>query len=379
MWTAADLVEYLGQLVNLEETYDGIPARPMPQAPVRLMNLHKAKGLEASVVFLADPAGESDHPLRLHVDRSGAKVCGYMAMYGEAVGRGKPPLLAHPPTWEQLAGEESKFEDAENQRLKYVAVTRAGAALIVSQRTKGNDNNPWGCFEADLTECEELSDPGPVNAPPAESVTFTRQQVEAGSTQISQRWHTITSETYAVAAAKQLAIRGKVVGALGQEHGTEWGTVIHALLQAAMRTPGADLRPLAASALAEVELPTDLAEEAVRSIQEVMRSELWKRAMASPRKLVEVPFQTLQQPDAGDGSPVPVVLRGVIDLVFWEDDGWVVVDYKTDAAGVKDTGKLRDHYRPQVRLYAAAWQRATGERVKEVGLYFLRPGEYVIC
>ena len=34
MWTVADLVDYLGQLVSLEEKYDGVPARPHQQRAV---------------------------------------------------------------------------------------------------------------------------------------------------------------------------------------------------------------------------------------------------------------------------------------------------------------------------------------------------------
>jgi ATP-dependent helicase/nuclease subunit A len=379
MWTAADLVEYLEQLVNQEETYDGIPVRPLPQAPVRLMNLHKAKGLEASVVFLADPAGESDHPPTLHVDRSGQKTLGYMALYGEAVGWGKPPLLAHPPNWDTLADEELKFAEAEKQRLKYVAATRAGTSLIVSQRTKGNEKNPWSFFEAALAGCPEVADPGPAEAPVVAKQAFVHEQAEAGLAQITQRWQRVAANTYTVAAAKELAVAGRTRGGSGQEHGTEWGTVIHTLLQAALQKPGADLHPLATAVLAEVGLPTDLAQEAVEALQAEMNSDLWKRAMASPRRLVEVPFQTLLPPDPSAGRATPTVLRGTIDLVFWENDGWVIVDHKTDAAAAKDMGRLTNHYSPQVRLYSTVWQQITGQPIKEAGLYFLRARKYVVC
>ena len=58
-----DMVEYLERLVTADEKYDGISVRP-PAAPVvRLMNLHKVKGLEAPVVFLADPTGNYEHPI----------------------------------------------------------------------------------------------------------------------------------------------------------------------------------------------------------------------------------------------------------------------------------------------------------------------------
>ena len=48
------------------------PCDPMAHPVVRLMNLHKVKGLEAPIVFLSDPTGQFEHPIDLHVDRSGA-------------------------------------------------------------------------------------------------------------------------------------------------------------------------------------------------------------------------------------------------------------------------------------------------------------------
>ena len=87
LWTAADLADYLGQIVEQEEQHDGVPARPHETSAVRIMNLHKVKGLEAPVVFLADPSGESDHDVDLYIDRSGDKVRGYLAIFGEAQGR----------------------------------------------------------------------------------------------------------------------------------------------------------------------------------------------------------------------------------------------------------------------------------------------------
>ena len=379
MWTVADLVDYLGQLVNLEETYDGVPARPHQQSPVRVMNLHKAKGLEGAVVFLADPAGESDHPPGLHVDRSGDKVRGYLAVHGQAIGWGKPPLLAHPPGWGQLAEEEQRFSHAEAERLKYVAATRAGAALIISQREKGNSANPWAFFEADLAGQPTMDDPGPAEAPASTKEVFNHQQAVQAFTEIAQRWQTVTADTYATVAAKQLALADKAVGIAGQEHGTEWGTVIHVLLQAILQEPGGDLASLAQTALVEVGLSADLADEAVQVVRSQMDSDLWRRAMDSTHRLVEVPFQVLLPADAAEGRPTPAVLRGVVDLAFLEDDGWVIVDHKTDTAAVSNLGKLVDHYRPQVRLYAAAWRQATGQPVKETGLYFTKAGQYVCC
>jgi ATP-dependent helicase/nuclease subunit A len=58
-------------------------------------------------------------------------------------------------------------------------------------------------------------------------------------------------------------------------------------------------------------------------------------------------------------------------LVFYEDGGWVIVDYKTDT--VKDEGDLNilvDYYSPQLDLYCSFWEEITGEKVINAGFYF---------
>jgi len=90
-----------------------------------------------------------------------------------------------------------------------------------------------------------------------------------------------------------------------------------------------------------------------------------------------VPFQTLLSTEHEDPNAVPTILRGVIDLVFREEAGWVVVDYKTDARSQEDIPRLVEHYRGQVQTYTRVWQETTGESVVEKGLYFTHPGLYV--
>jgi ATP-dependent exoDNAse (exonuclease V) beta subunit len=110
-----------------------------------------------------------------------------------------------------------------------------------------------------------------------------------------------------------------------------------------------------------------------------MASDIWRRATASPRCYVEVPF-TLQVAsdqlpagvdlDAGPGAatppePLPTLIRGVIDLVFADapdatgDAGWTIVDWKTTSAIAESDTTLADHYLPQLRLYARCWAAAS--------------------
>jgi ATP-dependent helicase/nuclease subunit A len=374
--STAELVEYLGQLVQKNAAFDSVPARPHQARPVRVMNLHKVKGLEAPVVVLVCPLGESDHPVKVHIDRTKPTVRGYLAIYGTSAGH-HAPLLACPPAWEEWAKEEQQFLDAERKRLLYVAATRAGTQLVISQRASRNNTNPWQFFKDHLAAEPVLADPGQSAPVPKSELELTPEDVTAALDGIAQRWEAARRPTYAAAAVKEIAVpRGKRARTAG-EHGTEWGTVIHLLLQTALTNPGADLEQLARVVLAEQGLQRDRAAEAAAVARGVARSPLWARAQAAARRLVEVPFQ-LSRPPAASAETVPQVLHGVIDLAFFEGAGWVIVDYKTDAVTEGELSGLTAHYRPQVIAYAEAWQQLLSEPVKERGLYFTALERYVV-
>jgi ATP-dependent exoDNAse (exonuclease V) beta subunit len=68
------------------------------------------------------------------------------------------------------------------------------------------------------------------------------------------------------------------------------------------------------------------------------------------------------------------VLEGMIDLLFTDDDGGlVVVDYKTDAVPSSALSARVDFYRPQMAAYAAAVSAATGGPAPRCVLLFLAP------
>ena len=57
-----------------------------------------------------------------------------------------------------------------------------------------------------------------------------------------------------------------------------------------------------------------------------------------------------------------VLIDGQADLAFEADDGWVVVDFKTDG----ELGEHEEIYRRQVALYAEAITHATGRPARGV-------------
>jgi ATP-dependent helicase/nuclease subunit A len=71
------------------------------------------------------------------------------------------------------------------------------------------------------------------------------------------------------------------------------------------------------------------------------------------------------------------IIRGVIDLIFEEPAGWVIVDYKTDDISEGDLPSAIQYYEGQIQKYAEQWQSTTGFKTSELGLYFTRLDRYV--
>ena len=72
-----------------------------------------------------------------------------------------------------------------------------------------------------------------------------------------------------------------------------------------------------------------------------------------------------------------LMLRGIIDLYFEENDEIVIVDYKTDYIDKDNKQEVIDRYRKQLDLYAEALMKLTGKKVKEKYLYLFNIDEEV--
>ena len=62
-----------------------------------------------------------------------------------------------------------------------------------------------------------------------------------------------------------------------------------------------------------------------------------------------------------------VLVQGIVDVFFVEEDGIVLLDYKTDR--VKEAEELTKRYQAQLQLYAKALQRTMDLPVKEIWIY----------
>jgi ATP-dependent helicase/nuclease subunit A len=347
------------------------------------MNLHKAKGLEAPIVFLADPHGESDHSVIFHIDRSGDKIRGYLAIKGSQ----RNTYIAQPENWDVLSEREKRFELAERLRLRYVAATRAKSAMIITHKNKRNHTNPWKYFSDFLDTNSEIPDPGNQQAPEIEERLILPEEIDYYEKCIDENHSFIKTATYGSFTAKDYALlwikeTGRIELGIDidtknviesssveeVQHGINWGTVIHRLLQYSMENPNIELQKIAEEELQENDLDPILASNVIDIVQSIIQSEIWQRAMRSDKRYTEFPFEICLSDS--DSESLPLLVRGAIDLVFHEPDGWVIVDYKTDIVTNSTLKSIVRKYTPQILLYTDVWKRTTKEPVKELGLYF---------
>ena len=68
-----------------------------------------------------------------------------------------------------------------------------------------------------------------------------------------------------------------------------------------------------------------------------------------------------------DASKELILVQGIIDVFWEEEDGIVLMDYKTDR--VDEEGELVLRYEKQLQLYKSAIEKAYGQSVKEVIIY----------
>ena len=96
------------------------------------------------------------------------------------------------------------------------------------------------------------------------------------------------------------------------------------------------------------------------------------RLFREKRFMMEIPATDIYAFAAEDDR---VLLQGIVDLYMVEEDGIVLVDYKTDR--VRSADELIERYRVQLDYYADAISRGTGSPVKEKIIYSLALSEVI--
>lgn len=356
---------------------DSLPLEPGRSDVVRLMNVHKAKGLEASVVFLADPLGGYDSPVDIRIVRAGSEALGYFRMVEERESYRGPRRIAEPPDWDRHEADERPYLEAELNRLFYVAATRAKNLLVMGRYAGNPGKNPaWSVLTEALGDAPALEIPPALapSVPPIVDLSLAAaSQAGADIAAAHERarrssWST-TSVTAELKRLPRVALDGsdpsdptQAVVPRTTSHradaGAAWGSLVHGLLEHAMRHPTAvrkDLHRLAQWLTMEEPQLRGMIDQAVDTVIAIVSTGELAAARATAECHEEVPF-AMRAPAVAS----PLVVTGVIDLVHRHGDGWRVVDYKTDV----DLGPAVSKYTEQVRAYGDAWERIAGAAVK---------------
>jgi ATP-dependent exoDNAse (exonuclease V) beta subunit len=342
---------------------------------VRLMTIHRAKGLEFKIVVVADLGRE---PWRFApLLRVGAD--GRIGLRLARPGTRKPvPVLSYAA----LADAQQKAEAAEERRIFYVAMTRAQERLILTGAAKLDENGglalrpPNGPsspinwiaralaeagVEPEIVSSEEppgereramprgpapapdVDEPGSPEAPPRPTLSYSAL---AAYERCGYRF-------YLERVLGLPAVTGRVVGAGALER----GILVHELLeQLDFRRP---------------RVPEGASDDVAELLRGFIQTPLFERLAAAGDTRREEGFAFVLESGA--------LITGALDVVARERDGrMLVVDYKTDRVeGADPAAVVERDYRTQRVIYALAALRAGATEVEVAHVFLERPTEPV--
>jgi ATP-dependent helicase/nuclease subunit A len=315
----------------------------------------------------------------VRVVRDGLNALGYFELSRPKGDYGRT-VLGRPAGWRDHQEQERAYLEAEQRRLLYVAATRARDLLVVSRPENASSRSrPWQMLEPFLAKAPALAVP-PVAVPPAPKLPDLSAPARLAAEAIrGAQLENRRAPAWLVESVTGTAHRAGPYGHPLQEGktrepdtGMAWGSMIHFLLEHAMRGSRPDRAHLGRLATWFAFDKTELRRvipEALDTVERVMSAEFWQEARAADERAVEVPFAVR----VGIAGAPPRLLHGVIDLAFKTATGWTLIDYKTDQLG-GGVDQLVARYAPQIRAYADHWSAQLGTPAR-AGLHFIRNGE----
>jgi DNA helicase-2/ATP-dependent DNA helicase PcrA len=418
------LAALLAYLTAEDEMGTGLDiATPTEADSVKLLTVHRAKGLEFDAVLLVGVCEEKFPNTRGRSQWPTAPWVLPSPLRGDA--RDLPQLRGHEKADLDRLKVDARAHDAQEElRLGYVAFTRARHLLSVSsylwhesratpvgpspyQQTVLDSLERWGLAADAWLEKPEKGTPNPLQAHvPAHPWPVTEHTAEA------LRRLEATELVHA-------AMRGELdEGELDLAEASrvaEWDDELEGLLEETRRDRATQVEvplpsSLSATALARLrdhpeEFARDLARPMPRQPSSAARFgtrfHAWVEARFGQQLLLD-PDELAGRADAGiddesdlkdlivafeagpfaDRVPHAVeapfalvlagqVVRGRIDAVYRTDDGFLVVDWKTNRAETADP--------LQLGIYRLAWAEMAGVPVEQVaaGFYYVRTGNLV--
>ena len=409
---------FLRETGRLHASDDGKTAKTLGENEdvVRILTLHKSKGLEFPVVFMLEMA----RPFR----KGGGGQVRLHAQHGMALQYidGERRVTRETCAFQALSGVGEREARAEEARLLYVGMTRARERLILvgSPRRLEAALDTWsrpasayaaghaGCmldwvmeslggyhdgeytgkngsvWRMTMEKAEDLSAPAPAKVVALPPISYeqpderTAQRMKrtvpdnpplkTSVTAIAKRLREEKDEWESPADKRRMPQEADKPVFLEEKRLTaaEKGTITHRVLGQIDYSLARQGKLSAALDQLQRQGVLSAGERETLQIgwiKKFFASDLGKRALNAEEIHREWSFNL--RGDQGN------MIQGVIDLCFLENGAWVLADYKTDMA---DGEELLRRYALQLRWYARALGAITGIRVKETLIFGLRAG-----
>ena len=400
---------------------------------VSIMTVHRSKGLEFPVVFVANTShqfNQSDaiRPVLTH-SRLGV---GVMLRAGSTAKRYKTlPYAA-------LAQAIRTETLSEEMRVLYVALTRAQDALIITIPLKKTDSalkTPALCAHAEATGPEAMQSMNswagwlltatllhphsdalwahtgllphylPTRVPltvrllaaseaapaPAEIPAPAPDAALLDTLRQSFAWHSPRAPLQKIPAKVSVSAVAHAARPVALERpaflqksgltGAERGTAIHAFMQSVpFDGPAPDLDAEVQRQIDARLLDPALADKLdLDRVRPFFESAVWRRIRHAKAVLREEPFITALPaaqitPEAGE-CEAEVLVQGIADLVLVYDDHAEILDYKTDRS--RDVSFYIEEYAAQLRLYRRAFAQRLAVPVTKLTIYSFTLGQEI--
>jgi len=411
LWKAArgtfrSIIDYLALLDERGEAEEESSTVEPGDDFVRLMSIHKAKGLEFDAVVLPDLSHEFPRAQEaLLLDRAGKRL----ALSVQRSVRSRE--------YAELAAEEEGNRLAEQRRLLYVAATRARRLLVLPLYWQ-NDRRPVncmleflldsGCFPSpeevpfgqqhngvfywDTARQEARAAPSAEPAPPvrtgpqasADALLARRREWLSEHDRIARRastgWRILLPS--AASAFEQPSDEGRETE--DAPRGKRFGALFHSIMKViplrgmGSRDEVASLaRGLAAIHAADAQADEEEAREAARLAAQACANATFRGLLANAMTIgQEVPFRVpVDRLPGFEGEQG--LLEGSIDLVLIGPGRAVILDYKTEPVTAGHERALAVRYWPQLVLYGLAAQGCGYVPAgPELVLFFVRSGRF---
>ena len=353
---------------------------------VKISNLHKVKGLQAPVVILAEPLAKSGRVPFKYVDRNNKTI--YFSRIFEKRDNGSENVFCSSNnygTQMDLAVSDSK---SERGRLEYVAATRAEAVLLISRpqpkkaKGKQDEEDKSEKYWIDLTQdpetkdydvfpnADKVVDEKPVNEILDDSFTSDVKEssndasYEIKNPSLARRTRPVNNNVDRVVEADE-----------DHSNKTLIGTLVHRLLECIVKSKNKYSFDDLMKKINDEYRPSEDYSPLLKSVYEHFTNggypqstddapqDLLKVLLNAEDVMCELPFA--YKTDNGKD-----IVSGTIDLLYKDDKGWHIVDYKTNLED--NIKKLEEEYEIQLNTYAKAFKNfSNGEPLVDVHIYHI--------